>query len=179
MSSIVPAPIARQPWQMLFPLFVLIAFGALVLFSAAGGSWDPYASSHVIRFSVFLVMAFVLSRFSRELVLFFAFPIYGVVLAMLLAVEAIGFVGGGSQRWLNLGEVLVIGGWDLVAGQEILGEGFRAFQLCSAFARPEDLKTFSLKRIYHTYYQWRFRTNNGESDSVFFGKCHQCFYVSR
>ncbi|MAC30623.1 MAG: rod shape-determining protein RodA [Erythrobacter sp.] len=103
MSSIVPAPIARQPWQMLFPLFVLIAFGALVLFSAAGGSWDPYASSHVIRFSVFLVMAFVLSRFSRELVLFFAFPIYGVVLAMLLAVEAIGFVGGGSQRWLNLG----------------------------------------------------------------------------
>ena len=88
---------------MLFPLFVLIAFGALVLFSAAGGSWDPYASSHVIRFSVFLVMAFVLSRFSRELVLFFAFPIYGVVLAMLLAVEAIGFVGGGSQRWLNLG----------------------------------------------------------------------------
>ncbi|HBQ92985.1 MAG TPA: rod shape-determining protein RodA, partial [Erythrobacter sp.] len=25
------------------------------------------------------------------------------VLAMLLAVEAIGFVGGGSQRWLNLG----------------------------------------------------------------------------
>ena len=76
MSSIVPAPIARQPWQMLFPLFVLIAFGALVLFSAAGGSWDPYASSHVIRFSVFLVMAFVLSRFSRELVLFFAFPIF-------------------------------------------------------------------------------------------------------
>ncbi len=84
-----------------------------------------------------------------------------------------------SQRWFNLGEVLVIGGWDLVAGQEILGEGFRAFQLCSAFAWPEDFKTFSLKRIYHTYYQWRFRTNYGESDSVIFGKCHQCFYVSR
>ena len=60
---------------MLFPLFVLIGFGALVLFSAAGGSWDPYASSHVIRFLVFLPMAFV-SMFSRELAQFFAFPVY-------------------------------------------------------------------------------------------------------
>lgn len=103
MTGLVPAPIARQPWQMLFPLFVLIGFGALVLYSAAGGNWDPYASSHVIRFGVFLVMAFVLSRFSRDLVMLLAIPIYGVVLLMLVAVEAIGFVGGGSQRWLDLG----------------------------------------------------------------------------
>lgn len=103
MSGIVPAPIARQPWQMLFPLFTLIGFGALVLFSAAAGSWDPYASSHLLRFSVFLVMALVLSLFPRDFIQFMALPVYVVVLLMLLAVEAIGFVGGGSQRWLNLG----------------------------------------------------------------------------
>ncbi|WP_446532573.1 rod shape-determining protein RodA [Qipengyuania marincola] len=88
---------------MLFPLFVLIGFGALVLYSAAGGSWTPYASSHVVRFLVFLPMAFVISRFTRELAQFFAFPIYAVIIIMLMAVEAIGFVGGGSQRWLDLG----------------------------------------------------------------------------
>ncbi|WP_306096350.1 rod shape-determining protein RodA [Qipengyuania flava] len=103
MSGIVPAPIARQPWQMLFPLFTLIGFGALVLFSAAAGSWDPYASSHLLRFGVFLVMAIVLSLFPRDFIQFMALPVYVVVLLMLLAVEAIGFVGGGSQRWLNLG----------------------------------------------------------------------------
>lgn len=103
MSGIVPAPIARQPWQMLFPLFTLIGFGALVLFSAAAGSWDPYASSHLLRFSVFFVMALVLSLFPRDFIQFMALPVYVVVLLMLLAVEAIGFVGGGSQRWLNLG----------------------------------------------------------------------------
>ena len=103
MSGIVPAPIARLPWQMLFPLFTLIGFGALVLFSAAAGSWDPYASSHLIRFAVFFVMAFVISILPRDLVLFFSFPAYGVVLLMLLGVELIGFVGGGSQRWLDLG----------------------------------------------------------------------------
>ena len=103
MSGIVPDPIARQPWQMLFPLIALIGFGGLVLYSAAGGSMTPYASSHLVRFGVFLVMAFVMSRFSADFAKFFAFPIYVLVVLLLMAVEAIGYVGGGSQRWLNLG----------------------------------------------------------------------------
>jgi rod shape determining protein RodA len=32
-----------------------------------------------------------------------AYPFYGVVLSLLVLVDAIGVVGGGSQRWLNLG----------------------------------------------------------------------------
>ena len=103
MSSIVPAPIARQPWQMLAPLFVLVTFGAAVLYSAAGGHMSPYASSHLVRFAVFLTVAAIMTRFSRDFVRFFAYPVYGIVLVMLMAVEAIGFVGGGSQRWLDLG----------------------------------------------------------------------------
>ena len=31
------------------------------------------------------------------------YPAYVIVLLMLIAVEAIGQVGGGSQRWLDLG----------------------------------------------------------------------------
>lgn len=103
MNSIVPAPIARQPWGMLAPLIALVVFGALVLYSAAGGSLSPYAGSHLVRFGVFLVMAFAISRFSKGLTKLFAYPIYVVVLILLIAVEAMGFVGGGSQRWLNLG----------------------------------------------------------------------------
>jgi rod shape determining protein RodA len=88
---------------MLVPLFILVGFGALILFSAAGGSWDPYASSHSLRFSIFLVMALVLSRFSREFLSFMAYPGYLAILAMLLLVELMGQINGGSQRWLNLG----------------------------------------------------------------------------
>ena len=105
MNSVIPAPIARQPWGMLFPLFVLVGFGAMVLFSAAGGSWEPFATSHVVRFLAFLVMASVMTLFGREFVRFAAYPVYAVLLVLLVAVEAIGFVGGGSQRWLNLGFV--------------------------------------------------------------------------
>ncbi|TRD09907.1 rod shape-determining protein RodA [Erythrobacter insulae] len=103
MSGIIPAPIARQPWGMLIPLFLLVAFGAAVLYSAAGGSMQPYASSHLLRFSVFMVMASIIASLPKELVKFFTYPAYIIVLILLIAVEVIGQVGGGSQRWLDLG----------------------------------------------------------------------------
>ena len=102
-SGIIPEPIARQPWGMLIPLFLLVAFGAAVLYSAAGGSMDPYASSHLIRFSVFLVMAAVICSVPRELVKLLIYPAYAIVLLMLVGVEIMGALRGGSQRWLDLG----------------------------------------------------------------------------
>ena len=87
----------------MIPLLVLTGFGGLVLFSAAGGSLQPFALSHWIRFGVFLVMASVLAMFPRDLARFAAYPVYGIILLLLLAVEVMGTLGGGSQRWLELG----------------------------------------------------------------------------
>jgi rod shape determining protein RodA len=106
-TPIVPEPIARQPWSMLIPLFLLTAFGAAVLFSAAGGSMQPFAASHLIRFAVFLAMAAVITVLPRELIKLLTYPAYGGVLMLLLAVEAIGAIGGGSQRWINLGPIVL------------------------------------------------------------------------
>lgn len=105
--SIIPAPIAQQPWQMILPLVLLILFGAAVLYSAAGGSMSPFATSHLIRFGVFMVLALILSYFPRDLVKWAAYPTYGVILLLLVLVEALGAIGGGSQRWLNLGPIVL------------------------------------------------------------------------
>lgn len=105
MNSIIPEPVARQPWAMLLPLLLLVLFGAAVLYSAAGGSFAPFASSHLIRFALFMLMAIVITMIPAEFVKLMTYPAYLVVLLLLLAVEAIGFVGGGSQRWLNLGVI--------------------------------------------------------------------------
>lgn len=102
-SSFIPDPIARQPWGVLVPLILLVMLGAAVLYSAAGGSWQPYAASHLIRFALFLAMAFVMSRMPEGLYRFAAYPAYGGVLLLLVLVELLGAMGGGSQRWLNLG----------------------------------------------------------------------------
>lgn len=107
MSNIVPDPIARQPWQLLIPLFVLAVFGAAVLYSAGGGNIEPYAGSHLVRFGVFVVMAAVIAMTSKNFIRLITYPVYVVVLLLLLAVELIGAVGGGSQRWLNLGVIVL------------------------------------------------------------------------
>ncbi|MDE1466781.1 rod shape-determining protein RodA [Aurantiacibacter sp. D1-12] len=98
-----PAPIADFPWRVVIPLTLLVAFGAAVLHSAAGGSMDPYASSHLIRYGVFLVVALVISYFPREWAGYVAIPAYIAILVLLGAVEVAGQLGGGSQRWLELG----------------------------------------------------------------------------
>lgn len=105
--SVIPAPIARQPWRMIVPLIILVCFGATVLYSAAGGSMTPFARSHLIRFAIFMVMAFAISRASRDLMRLAAYPAYGIALLMLMLVEALGAIGGGSQRWLDLGPIVL------------------------------------------------------------------------
>lgn len=102
-NSLIPAPIARQPWEMLIPLLILVLFGASVLYSAAGGAIQPFAASHIVRFTVFMVMAAIIASLPQPLVKFLTYPAYVTVLLMLLAVEVVGAIGGGSQRWLDLG----------------------------------------------------------------------------
>ncbi len=98
-----PPAIAEFPWRVVIPLTLLVAFGAAVLHSAAGGSMSPYADSHLIRFAVFLFVALVMSYFPEEWAKLVAIPGYAIVLLLLFAVEAVGQLGGGSQRWLELG----------------------------------------------------------------------------
>lgn len=99
----VPSAISRQPWGVLLPLLALVVFGSTVLYSAAGGSLQPWSLMHSLRFMVFLVMAMIIARIPREWFRFVAFPGYVALLVLLMLVEAIGGIGGGSQRWLNLG----------------------------------------------------------------------------
>jgi rod shape determining protein RodA len=103
----VPDPIARQPWEMLIPLVLLTTFGGLVLYSAGGGAMEPFAMSHFIRFAVFAVMTAIIAALPRSAVELLTYPAYLVVLLMLLAVEIVGQVGGGSQRWLEAGPIRI------------------------------------------------------------------------
>ena len=66
-AGIIPAPIARQPWQVILPLTALVLFGTAVLYSAAAGNIRPWALTHLIRFGVFLVMALMIARLPRDL----------------------------------------------------------------------------------------------------------------
>ena len=93
--------------MMLFPLFGLIGFGALILTSAAAGNFDLYAKGHLLRFAILFTMAVVISRFNKPTVQMLTYPGYIGVLLLLMAVEAMGQVQGGSQRWLEAGPIRI------------------------------------------------------------------------
>jgi rod shape determining protein RodA len=101
--SIVPAPIASLPWKIMLVLIALVGFGSVVLYSAAGGHFSPWAGKHFGRFAVFMAMAIIMSRLSLEFWKNITFPVYGILFVLLIVVEFVGFVGGGSQRWINIG----------------------------------------------------------------------------
>ena len=101
--SIIPAPLAQLPWGVLLLVLSIGGFGLIVLYSAAGGSLSPWAGSQGMRFLLFICAALVLSRFRESFWQQIAFPAYGIVLVLLAAVELVGAVSGGSQRWIDLG----------------------------------------------------------------------------
>ena len=105
--GIVPEPIARQPWEMLIPLLLLTGFGGMVLYSAGGGAMQPFAASHFLRFLVFSVMTAIIASLPRDAMRLLIYPGYLGVLLLLLAVEVVGQVKGGSQRWLEFGPIRI------------------------------------------------------------------------
>jgi rod shape determining protein RodA len=106
-NAIVPAPIAALPWRVILVLLGLATFGTAVLYSAAGGSLSPWAGNHFLRFCILMSMAIVMSRLPMEFWKSITFPLYGVLIILLIAVEIVGFAGGGSQRWINLGFIAI------------------------------------------------------------------------
>jgi rod shape determining protein RodA len=99
----IPGFITRQPWGVILPLMALVTFGGAVLYSAAGGHFQPWAFMHVARFFVFLGMAMLIGRIPSTWFKTAALPSYAILCVLLVLVELIGRVSGGSQRWLNLG----------------------------------------------------------------------------
>ncbi len=100
--SIIPKPLLALPWRVLFVILAIGGFGLVVLYSAAGGHARPWASSQGFKFAVFLGMALVMSRIRVAWWRDVAWPGYLAILVLLVAVEALGAVSGGSRRWLDL-----------------------------------------------------------------------------
>ncbi|MFL6760742.1 rod shape-determining protein RodA [Sphingomonas sp.] len=104
-SAIIPRPLAKLPWRLIFLVAGIAAFGLIVLYSAAGGSMRPWAMKQAIIFVAFLGIAISMSWLSESTIKAIAFPLYGATLIMLIGVEALGFVSKGAQRWLDIGPI--------------------------------------------------------------------------
>jgi rod shape determining protein RodA len=104
-SAIIPQPLARLPWRLLFLIGAITTIGLLTLYSAAGGSLTPWALKQALIFGIFLTVAVTMSWVRESTIKQVSFPLYGIVLVLLIMVEMLGFVGKGAQRWLDVGPI--------------------------------------------------------------------------
>ena len=95
--------LSRFSWAMFVPMCIVLALSIVVLYSAGGGAWRPFAFSQLVKiilgFGVFFFAAFT----NIKTWIKYAYLIYAVALVMIVLVTFIGHTGMGAQRWLNLG----------------------------------------------------------------------------
>jgi rod shape determining protein RodA len=90
-------------WTFCLALALIASAGGLMLFSIAGGSWEPWAAPHLLRFGLCFLLMIGLAMVSLRLWFISAYPIYALALVLLIAVEVMGDISLGAQRWLQLG----------------------------------------------------------------------------
>ncbi len=90
-------------WVFLLLITALACVGAAALYSVAGGSFEPWAETHVIRFCIGLGIIFVVALLDIRVWMRAAYPIFLVALLLLVAVPLFGVESGGAQRWLEVG----------------------------------------------------------------------------
>src|SRR5690606_2761918 len=99
--------LAEFNWAFLLLLTLIASIGIAMLYSVAEGSFTPWAMRQAGRFAAGVCIMIVVSMVDLRLWMRLAYPLYAVALVMLVAVEIIGFVGMGAQRWLNLGFISI------------------------------------------------------------------------
>lgn len=98
-----PEKLNRFSWGLFVPMCMVLAISIVVLYSAGGGNWKPFALSQLMKillgFGVFFFAAFTnIKTWVKS-----AYLIYAVALIMIVLVTFVGHTGMGAQRWLNLG----------------------------------------------------------------------------
>jgi rod shape determining protein RodA len=101
--------ITELDWRIVSLLCVVAGVGAAMLYSIAGGQWQPWAADHLIRFGIMLAVMLGLALVHPKWWFRGAYPLYAVVLLMVLMIEftPLGYVAGGARNWLNLGVIRI------------------------------------------------------------------------
>jgi rod shape determining protein RodA len=94
-------------WRLSILLCLIAGIGAMILYSAAGNSWSPWADKHMIRFATCLVLMLVLSLVDLRVWFQLAYPTYAVGMLLLLAVMVVGRHHLGAARWLQYGPIQI------------------------------------------------------------------------
>lgn len=91
-------------WGLVMLIALIAAVGFAMLYSVAGGHFEPWAAKQMVRFIVGLAILIAVALVDIRIWMDLAYPAYGAALLLLVATTIVGHVGGlGAQRWIELG----------------------------------------------------------------------------
>lgn len=114
-------------WPLVFLLTAVACIGFVMLYSVGGGNLEKWAEPQMFRFAAGMVamftLAFVPMWFWRGVSTF----AYAACFLLLVAVELVGEMGMGAQRWIDIGPIRI---------------------------QPSELMKISLVLMLAAYYDW-------------------------
>jgi rod shape determining protein RodA len=92
-------------WGLVLLLAGIASLGFAMLYSAANGSWQPWAAKQAARFGIGVVIMLGMAMVDLRFWLRFhaAYLFYGFAVLLLLWVDLHGRTGMGAQRWIDIG----------------------------------------------------------------------------
>jgi rod shape determining protein RodA len=114
-------------WPLALLLAAVSGMGFMMLYSVAGGSFEPWARAQMIRFAMGIVVMLAIALVDIRFWKLVSPAAYLVSFALLLYVEMAGHVGMGAQRWINLGFIVL---------------------------QPSEMMKISLVMLLAAYYAW-------------------------
>lgn len=92
-------------WPLVALILVIGMVGYAMLYSAGGGSHEPWAWKHGLRLFLGLIIMIGMALIDIRFWFKVSYAFYAVVLMLLVAVDILGEINKGAQRWLDLGVI--------------------------------------------------------------------------
>jgi rod shape determining protein RodA len=89
--------------NLLFIAFCLCFIGVILLYSAANGNMDPWASRQLQTIIIFIPLMLLLMLVDLRVLHDFSYHFYFLCLILLVVAEILGHKAMGAQRWIRLG----------------------------------------------------------------------------
>lgn len=100
---LLPQKITELPWLFMIMIAITGGIGVMAQYSAGQGAWEVYAFRHLMVFMFGYGVALLLAMIDLRYWARGAYILFAAMLLLIVAVDLVGMMGKGAQRWLALG----------------------------------------------------------------------------
>ncbi|MCC2646586.1 MAG: rodA [Rickettsiaceae bacterium] len=103
----IKAKLKHIPYSLVLLITITCLYGFLILYSAGGSSFYPWAYKQIIFFLIFLPIMFFIAVIDIRKIFNYSYIFYLWVVVMLVLVHLLGHTAMGAKRWFSLGFIKI------------------------------------------------------------------------